>query len=265
MNTAHIQIKQCSLISVAFVTTALLLLTGCAGSNKPSDENQLKKAKLHYQLGLDALSKNQLPKAFEEFMISEEIDPNQPEVLDALGWAWRLRGNLEKSESYYKRALRAGAGSATHNNYGSLLLQMEKFDKAKVQLKKALEDPRYRNQFMAFINLGDAYLGLNEFDEAIRAYRRAGTFGLNRTFPRIKEAEAHVAYKQLNYAQALYEEMFKEEPANRAVVEGLIGVLKLQNDRNTARQRLASFMEQPSISALDRAWASDAMIKLNRP
>lgn len=265
MNSIIIRPKQRATMALTMMATALLLLSGCSGSNKPSDENQLKRAKLHYQLGLDALYKNQLPKAFEEFMLAEEIDPNQPDVLDALGYAWRLRGNLEKSEHYYRRALRAGAGSATHNNYGSLLLQMKKFDKAKIQLKKALEDPRYRNQFMAYINLGDAYLGLNEFDEAIRTYRKAGTFGLNQTLSRIKEAEAHVAYNQLSYAEDLYEEMFKEQPANRAVVEGLVGVLKLRNDRNTARQRLASFMEQPSISKLDRAWAANAMIKLNRP
>jgi len=263
LNNISIRWKQRSSIILAMITAALLL-SGCSGSNKPSDEDQLKRAKLHYQLGLDALYKNRLPKAFEEFMLAEEIDPNQPEVLDALGYAWRIRGDLEKSEGYYKRALRAGAGSATHNNYGSLLLQMKKFDKAKVQLKKALEDPRYRNQFMAFINLGDAYLGLKQFDEAIRTYQKAGSFNLKQTISRIKEAEAHVAYNQLNYAQALYEEMFKEESANRAVVEGLVNVLKLRNDRTTARQYLGKFMEQPSVSKLDRAWAADAMMKLNR-
>jgi len=257
--------KQRSTIILTVTAMAFLLLSGCSASNKPSDEDQIKRAKLHYQLGLDALYKNRLPKAFEEFMLAEEIDPKQPDVLDALGYAWRLRGDLEKSESYYKRALRAGAGSATHNNYGSLLLQMKKFEAAKKQLKKALEDPRYRNQFMAFINLGDAYLGLKQFDEAIRTYQKAGTFSIKQTLSRIKEAEAHVAYNQINYAKALYETMFKEEPANRAVVEGLVDVLKLQNDRNTARQRLASFMEQSSISELDRAWAADAMIKLNQP
>lgn len=265
MNSITTHSKQRATITLAMITAALLLLSGCSASNKPSDEDQLKRAKLHYQLGLDALYRDQLPKAFEEFMLAEEIDPDLPEVLDGLGYAWRLRGNLEKSESYYKRALRAGAGSATHNNYGSLLLQMKKFDKAKIQLKKALEDPRYRNQFMAYINLGDAYLGSDEFDEAIRTYRKAGRFGLNQTLSRMKEAEAHVAYNQLNYAQALYEEIFKEEPANRSVIEGLVNVLKLRNDRNTARQRLSIFMEQPSISALDRAWAADTMIRLNRP
>mgnify|MGYP005843811161 CR=1 FL=1 len=265
MNSTTTHSKQRATITLAMMAAALLLLSGCSASNKPSDEDQLKRAKLHYQLGLDALYRDQLPKAFEEFMLAEEIDPDLPEVLDGLGYAWRLRGNLEKSESYYKRALRAGAGSATHNNYGSLLLQMKKFDQAKVQLKKALEDPRYRNQFMAYINLGDAYLGSDEFDEAIRTYRKAGRFGLNQTLSRMKEAEAHVAYNQLNYAQALYEEIFKEQPANRSAIEGLVNVLKLRNDRNTARQRLSIFMEQPSISALDRAWAADTMIRLNRP
>jgi len=250
---------------LALAITALMLLGGCSASNKPSDEDQIKRAKLHYQLGLDALNKNRLPKAFEEFMLAEEIDPNQPDVLEMLGYAWRVRGDLDKAEAYYKRAIRAGGGSRAMNNYGNLLIQMKKFKEAKIQLKKALEDPRYRNQFMAYINLGDAYLGLNQFDEAIRTYRIAGSFSIKQTLSRIKEAEAHVAYNQLNYAQALYEEMFKEDPTDRAVIDGLVNVLKLQNDRTTARQYLAKFLEQPSVSKTDRAWATDAMMKLNRP
>ena len=263
MSTFSPSLNPFAMRSLIAILAALLLLSGCAGTKK-SDEEQLKRAKLHYQIGLDALYKNQLPKAFEEFMLAEEIDPNQPEVLDALGYAWRVRGDLEKSQSYYKRALRAGAGSATHNNYGSLLLQMKQFKEAKAQLKKAIEDPRYRNQFMAYINLGDAYLGLNEFDEAIRSYRQAGSFNLRQTLSRIKEAEAHIAYNQVNYALDLYESMFKEEPSSRPVLEGLLKVLAMKNDTTTARQRLGTFMEQPTVSQQDRAWAAKSMLKLNR-
>ncbi len=250
-------------IGLAALMVSALLLVGCQ-SSKADHEKELKRAKLHYQIGLDALHRNQLPKAFTELMRAEEIDPKQPEVLDALAYAWRLRGNLEKSESYYKRAIRSGAGSATYNNYGNLLLEMNRFADAKRQLEKAIEDPRYRNQFKAYINLGDALLGLKKFDDAIKAYRQASIFNPKQTLSRIKEAQAYVSYSRLNYAQALYETILREQPGNRAAMEGLLEVLRLRKDFPAARAQLRMFRER-SVSELDRAWAADELERLSRP
>lgn len=265
LKTINLKTINLSAIRLAILIICALLLVGCqSNANKVDQEKQLKRAKLHYQIGLDALHKNQLPKAFEELMLAEEIDPNQPEVLALLAHAWRLHGNFEKSESYYKRAIRSGAGSATHNNYGSLLLELNRFSDAKIQLEKALEDPRYRNQFIAYINLGDALLGLQKLDDAIHAYRQASAFNPRQTISRIKEAQAYVAYNRLNYARALYETMLREEPKNRAAIEGLLKVLKLQKDISTAQAQLKTFREH-SVSELDRAWAADELEKLSHP
>ncbi len=251
-------------ISLSILMASIFLLTGCQSNVKTAhEEKQIKRAKIHYQIGLDALHKNQLPKAFEELMRSEKIDPKQPDVLDALAYAWRLRGNLKKSELYYKRAIRAGARSATYNNYGSLLLEMKRFSDAKIQLKKALEDPRYRNQFIAYINLGDALLGLEKFDDAIETYRKATVFNPKQLLSRLKEAQAYVASDRLNYARALYETMFREDKKNRAIIAGLLEVLTLQKDHATALAQLKIFIAE-SVSGLDRAWAADELAKLNR-
>ena len=249
-------------ITLTLLIASTLLLTGCqSAASKAYDENQVKKAKVHYQLGLDALSKNQLPKAFEELMLSDKINPNQPETLSLLAYSWNLNGDMKKSELYYKRAIQAGGGPAVHNNYGTLLLELKRFDEAKKQLEKALEDPRYRNQYKARINLGDALMGLKQYDEAIKVYRNADRFGSRQILSRIKEAQAYVASDRLNNARTLYETMLRENPKNRAVMEGLLEVLKLQKDYPAARTRLRMFRDQPA-SKLDRAWASDELDKL---
>jgi len=244
---------------------AALLLAGCSGSGKLSEEQELRRARLHYQIGLDALHKNQLPKAFEELMQAEKIDPSQPEVLDALAYAWRLRGNHKKSEIYYKRAIRAGSGSTSHTNYGSLLLELGRFDEAKSHLKKALEDPRYQGQHIAYILLGDAYLGLKEYEKAIEAYRKAGWLNPDQTLTRIKEAWAFAASGRLNFAQALFESALRQEPNNRIVLEGLLDVLKARKDYPAARTQLQNYISRPAVSDLDRAWATDELLKLRRP
>ncbi len=250
-------------IVLIFLIASSPLLSGCqSAASKVHEENQVKKAKAYYRLGLDALSKNQLPKAFEELMKAEAMDPHHVGVLDALGYAWRLHGNSEKSESYYRRAIQSGAGSATYNNYGSLLLELKRFDEAKKQLEKALEDPRYRNQYKARINLGDALVGLKQYDEAISVYRNADRFAARQILSRIKEARAYVASGRLDDAQTLYEGMLGEYPTDRAVMEGLLEVLKLQKDYPAARAQLKAFRDQP-VSELDRAWAADELERLH--
>jgi len=237
-----------------------MLLYGCGGPKKDPVKVD-KRAELHYQVGIDALHKNQLPKAFDELMKSDELRPGHPEVLGALAYAWRLRKNYEQSERYYKKALNAGGGASTHTNYGSLLLLMERYKEAEVQLRKALQDPRYRNQHIAFINLGDALLAQDRFDEAVDAYRQAKIINPRQDASRLKEAEAYVKYNRLNYAQALYETLLREYPTDRNVLQGLLGVLKKRGDIPSQRQHLKTFREA-SQSELDRAWAADELERL---
>lgn len=237
-----------------------MLLHGCGGPKKDPVKVD-KRAELHYQVGIDALHKNQLPKAFDELMKSDALRPGHPEVLGALAYAWRLRNNYEQSERYYKMALRAGGGASTHTNYGSLLLQMGRYKEAEAQLRKALQDPRYRNQHIAFINLGDALLAQDRFDEAVDAYRQAKIINPHQDASRLKEAQAYVKYDRLNYAQALYETLLREYPADRNVLEGLLGVLKKRGDIPSQRQHLKTFREA-SKSELDKAWAADELERL---
>jgi len=244
---------------------ALLLLfsmTACATNSKIDDpEKQKKLANIHYQLGVDALGKQgMLPKAFDELMRSNEIQPNQPEVLDALAYAWLLRGDLKKSEAYYLRAIRHDAGAATFNNYASLLNRLKRYPEAEKAARKALADPRYPNQDLAFINLGNALLGQEQFDAAIKAYLQARVFNPDSDLVNLRLAHAYFKNGKLQESRALYEISMRKQKSNRQAVEGLVKVLLQQNDAAAARQVLNRFSQQTS-SSLDRAWA---LSELNR-
>ena len=78
-----------TVVTLILLISGALLLSGCqSAASKAYDENEIKRAKSHYNLGLDAINKNQLPKAFDELMQSDAINPNQPEVLDLLAYSW---------------------------------------------------------------------------------------------------------------------------------------------------------------------------------
>ncbi|MDQ6989689.1 MAG: tetratricopeptide repeat protein [Mariprofundaceae bacterium] len=246
------------ILSLLLVT--LLLFSGCQSSAKKAQDKKdvSKRAALHYSLGIDALRKGFLPKAFEELLLSDSIAANQPATLDAIAHAWRIRGNTQQAKKYYERAVHANAGAATHNNYGSLLIELGDYHLAIRHLNIALEDPRYRKQAYAFSNLGDAKLGLGRFEEAIAAYRKAHMIAPKQAFPQLREASAYVQHNRLNYAQALYETILRQHPGNQQALSAYIQLLKNTGGLSTAKPYIKAFM-QHTTDPLQKAWAKDEL------
>ncbi len=238
-----------------------MAIGSCATTTQKEDSQQEKLAGLHYRIGVDALQKDLLPKAFDELMTSNTMRPNQAEVLDALAYAWLLRGDLNKSDSHYRKSLRIKALASTQNNYANLLNKMERFTEAESMARKALDDPRYPNQDLAFINLGDALLGQKKLDEAIRSYGQAQTFNSNNILPQLKVANAYMQYNRLQEAQALYRGLMLQYGNNRVVVMGMLKVLKKQHQSTEARRILTQFSKQ-TTSAKDKTWAKNKLEQL---
>lgn len=254
------------MIFIRFITLLLFLaLAGCqSGAAKKQSENNIdKRAKLHYSLGIEALHKDFLPKAFEELMLSDSINPNQSATLDAIAVAWRVHGNNQKAKKYYELAIDADkdADSATRNNYGSLLIEMGEYKEAVQQLNIALEDPRYRNQPLAFTNLGDALVGLKDLEAAVSAYRKAQMLAPDWSQPKLHEAAAYATFNRPIYAQALYETILRKEPSNKEALVGLIPLLKDNSEQVLLTKYINTFIEKTTI-ALDKAWAKDELARI---
>ena len=240
----------------------LLVLTGCqSAATKAHIEKDDKRAKVHYQIGIDALHKNQLPKAFAALIRSNELKPNQPQVLDALAYAWRIHGDNKKAESFYQQALHAGGGAATHTNYGSLLIELERYQEAEKQLLQALDDPSYNKQFITYINLGDARSGMGKYDDAIMDYRKAGLLAPSSSLPAIKQAQAYQSSGRPQYAQALYETLLRNSPTDQTALTAYLPLLKTQQNKQTARNHLAKFLDNTQ-KPLQKAWANEQLLEL---
>ena len=241
---------------------AIMLLAGLGGcqSNpaKPSPEKLEKQVVSHYELGLDALNKNNLPKAFEELLHANKLDPKRAEVLDALAYAWRLRGDLNKSEAYYKRALSIRPSPRTYNNYGALLLAMDRPKQAEAAFRKALDNPSYNHPDFAYINLGDALLAQHRFTEAIAAYRQARLLNPFQEVSRLKEAAAYLQNGQPAFARAMYETILRDSPGNRPALEGLVALLRANREFDEARRQLRTFI-RVSSEPMDKAWAKQLL------
>ncbi|MDQ6986428.1 MAG: tetratricopeptide repeat protein [Mariprofundaceae bacterium] len=252
MNALHLRFP-------LLLLTALLLLPACQTNPIHSNPNKIEKQiESHYRLGLDALNKNNLPKAFKELLYAESLDPKRSEVLDALGYAWQLRGDLNKSLTYYKRAIANQPTARTYNNYGTLLLAMNKAEKAEAAFRKALDDPRYNRPDYAYINLGDALLMQDKFNDAIAAFRQARLLNPYQELSRLKEAAAYQQYKRPAFAKAMYETILRDSPGNRPALESLLPLLKAEHKTAEARRQLQTFIKRSS-EPLDQAWATETL------
>jgi len=246
-------------IMLALLMVFALSLSACAGKqNKSTEKGTPKQVESHYLLGLDALNKNNLPKAFDELLHAERLNPRRTDILDALGVAWRLRGDLQKSHDYYTRAIAIEPSPRIYNNFGILLLTMQKPKEAEKAFRSALDDPRYNRPDIAYINLGDALLMQDRFNDAIAAYRQARLINPLPELSRLKEASAYVKYNRPAFAQAMYETILRDSPANLQALQGLLPLLQKNREPGLMREHLQTFIRQ-TPEPLDRAWAEEQL------
>ncbi len=240
------------------------MLASCAGTSIIDRSKNKKRADAHFNIGLDALRHNNLVKAFNELMKSDQLLPNQPLVLDSLGNAWRAKGDIKKAEAYFKRALKYGDIPSIHTNYASLLVQLERYQEAKSEIDKTLDDPRYPRQDIAYLLQGDALVGMGQLDEGIVAYRRARKINPQQhIISELREAIVYVNSGRYSYAVALYETILRNNPASRAALEALLPLLQQQGEYAAARHYLLVFQGE-SINNSNQQWASNQLLRLPR-
>ena len=130
--------------------------------------------------------------------------PNDEVLQTELLNAYQVAGESERALAMYAQAVETNPDNKLFRyNYGSLLVEDNRFDEAIVQLQKALEiDPDYGN---AHYNLGAAYINqavilnihVNELDDQLRANRS------NMTADQIRDADVEIM-RQADARTALF-------------------------------------------------------------
>lgn len=132
---------------------------------------------IFYARGIGYERTQQWPQAETDFKKALELTPEQPDVLNYLGYSWLIQGmNLEEAERMLKIAIRQRPNDAhILDSYGWALHEQKRYDEALYFLEKA-------NLLMpqeSTINdhLGDLYWRLGRKREAYYQWQRALTFG----------------------------------------------------------------------------------------
>jgi tetratricopeptide (TPR) repeat protein len=140
-----------------------------------------------------------------------ELDPNDAELHNALGWTLFQEGRTQEAVAEYERALAAKPDSAkTHNNLALSLVELGRLDEAAQHFKVSLTlDPKAE----IYSDYGFAMARLGKSDEALAAYRKALELDPQCASAHANMAVSYVQAGQLDEAEAHYRKALAAKPS----------------------------------------------------
>ncbi len=156
--------------SKIFVVFFLLSLSvSCATTDT------VNKSEAHYKLGIAYLNGNEVQRAFVEFHKAYELNPNNKEILNAIGIIYPLHlDETQKAIGWFEKAVKEDPSfSEAYNNLGYSYEKVGDFEKAISFYQKALSNPLYPTAEKAYINMGNTYYRLGKYEAALQAYKEA--------------------------------------------------------------------------------------------
>jgi len=154
---------------------AILFFVVFLGSCATTSVENIQKATAHYKLGVSYLNENNIQPAFIEFQKAYELNPEDKEVLNAIGIIYLLKfEDFPKAVDFFQKAVSVDPNfSEAHNNLGFAYEKSKKYNEAIASYNKALSNLLYRTPEIAYYNLGRSYYRLGKYDEAINAYKES--------------------------------------------------------------------------------------------
>jgi type IV pilus assembly protein PilF len=151
-----------------FLVLAAPVLSGASCKSKP-DEKATEQALLYYDMGIQAMQQNDARAALAQQQKAIELDPDLDLAHNALGVLYHNSyADKEKAIYHYKRALEINPKfSEAYTNLGNVYLSMERYDDAMPLYERALSDILYKTPYVAENNLGWCYYKKGLVQQAI--------------------------------------------------------------------------------------------------
>ena len=128
------------IISLYFILIVSSYGAASSGSSESSNYTKgasiIKKAKKLEQKGKIEKAKKRFNKALKYLIKANDKNPDQPDILNYLGFAYRKTGDLMMAEVYYLQGLKIDPNHIGINEYlGELYIKTNRIDLAKQRLE----------------------------------------------------------------------------------------------------------------------------------
>jgi type IV pilus assembly protein PilF len=151
------------------LSVTVLLLSGCATSQWRQE-----KAEVHLNIASAYMGSNQYALALKELLDAEKLTPKDPKVHYFLGMTYYAKELHENAMEEFKIALDLKPDySDVHSFIGTIHFNHSQWDKAIDSFNKALANPLYPTPAVALYNMGRAYFGKGQYQNAIKKYQEA--------------------------------------------------------------------------------------------
>jgi len=236
---------------------ALLLTLLAAGCATRMDAKQEETFTSYVNLGISYISQNNLVGAENALSRAANISNDDYRLTHAYALLAQFRGESKLADRLFRETLEEKPDfTRARNNYGVFLSTLDRDPEAIEQFTQAANDPAYDRREVAYENLAEVALKLNQPLQAIGAYQEARKH--NPTRPRYNLRLAHLLAKQEEFEPAL--QHFREylnlltrtrrSPASEdmqlgVVIADRLGEKELENEYR-ARQVVLEELERTS-------------------
>ena len=159
------------------VFSVCLVLSACVTTETGGIGDKADDAKaLEYsvQLARTYIRAGNWPAAKRHLKNALEIDDSSAEVYEALALVFQNTGEFELTEENYKKSIKLNPDfSRVRNNYATFLYSQQRYEEAAEQLERVVADTLYEKRAQAYVNLGRAYMQMNQLAKAEPAFHRA--------------------------------------------------------------------------------------------
>ena len=201
------------MIRPVVASLVLALMVGCVTVNStggriekaapaPRAEPDLREAaRLNTDLGVTNARDGNYDVALDKFTRALGQDPNYGPAHAGVAFIFSQRGDNEKAQKHYERALQLEPDDPmTRNNYGVFLCSIQRYKEAEKLMLQAANSSSYREPERAYANLGACAQRIPDLDKAELYYREA----LNRRaeLPDALRQMASILFEKKDYARA---------------------------------------------------------------
>lgn len=151
-----------------------LQLISCATPQTKAAKANEKDPRYQYNIGLYYLNSSQMDLSIKHLKASHLLAPQNHLVLNALGLAFSMKGNLDEAVRYFTECLKINPTlSEAHNNLGSVYQELEQYDKAEEHFAAASLDTQYKSREHPFYNLARLYYMQDRIQDALFQVQRS--------------------------------------------------------------------------------------------